>query len=139
MSEGAAEARRGRTVRRLSVRADAGYVAGLDIGEVKVRAAVADLSGAVVAERVIEFAGAERLPVIRRIAAQTVEEVGRGRLLASCAGCTGPIDRDGRVLFSSIFPEGFDLAGALAGPLGRPIVVENDCNLAVIGERWCGA
>jgi predicted NBD/HSP70 family sugar kinase len=34
--------------------------------------------------------------------------------------------------------EGFDLAGALAPVLG-PAIVENDCNLAVIAERWCGA
>jgi predicted NBD/HSP70 family sugar kinase len=44
----------------------------------------------------------------------------------------------GRVLFSTIFPEGFDLAAALAPVLG-PAVVENDCNLAVIAERWQGA
>src|SRR3954468_1773639 len=59
VSEAAAEARRGRPARLLSFRAEAGYVAGVDIGEVKVRAAVADLRGEVVAERVREFAGAE--------------------------------------------------------------------------------
>src|SRR4051812_46253803 len=58
----------------------------------------------------------------------------------SCVGCTGPMDpATGHVLFSSVFPEGFDLARALSGTLGHAIVVENDCNLAVIAERWCGA
>jgi predicted NBD/HSP70 family sugar kinase len=132
----AGEARRGRPARVLEFCADAGYVCGLDIGEVKVRAAVADLAGQVVSEQVVEFAGAERLPIIRHVAAATAKGY---RLLSSCVGSTGPIDRTGRVLFSSIFPEGFDLAGALAGTLGRPIVVENDCNLAVVAERWCGA
>src|SRR4051812_42830118 len=37
--------RRGRPARVLEFRADAGYVAGLDVGEVKVRVAVADLTG----------------------------------------------------------------------------------------------
>src|SRR3954451_24915220 len=37
---------RGRPARVLAFRADAGYVAGVDIGEVKVRLAVADLTGA---------------------------------------------------------------------------------------------
>src|SRR3954447_7594414 len=79
--------RRGRPARVLEFRPDAGYVAGLDIGEVKVRATVADLSGSVVAERVVEFQGAERLPLIRRLAAETIEAAGRRPLLGSCVGC----------------------------------------------------
>jgi predicted NBD/HSP70 family sugar kinase len=139
LEETAAQARRGRPARSLSFRADAGYVAGLDIGEVKVRAAVADLQGEIVAERVREFEGADRLPVIRRTMRATLADAGiaREQLLAACAGCTGPMDpRTGHVLFSSIFPDDYDLAGALAGTFGRRPVVENDCNLAVIAERW---
>jgi predicted NBD/HSP70 family sugar kinase len=143
LEEVAAETpRRGRPARSLRFRADAGYVAGLDIGEVKVRAAVADLRGEIVAERVREFASEERLPEIRRTAAATLKDAGIAReaLLASCVGCTGAMDTPtGRVLFSSVFPAGFDLAGALARTLSRPLVVENDCNLAVIAEHWCGA
>jgi predicted NBD/HSP70 family sugar kinase len=139
---GAESARRGRPARELSFRPSAGYVAALDIGEVKVRVAVADLSGAVVAERVRAFNGADRLPVVRRITTATLKDAGitREQLLMSCVGCTGPMDpATGHVLFSSVFPEGFDLARALSGTLGHAIVVENDCNLAVIAERWCGA
>jgi predicted NBD/HSP70 family sugar kinase len=131
--------RRGRPARSLAFRADAGYVAGIDIGEVKVRTAVADLSGQVVAERVREFGSDERLPVIGAVAADTLAAAGVGDLLGACVGCTGAMDTpNGRVLFSSVFPAGFDLAGALAPVLG-PAVVENDCNLAAIAERWCGA
>src|SRR4051794_2189754 len=139
---GAESARRGRPARELSFRPSAGYVAALDIGEVKVRVAVADLSGAVVAERVRAFNGADRLPVVRRLTTATLKDAGitREQLLMSCVGCTGPMDpATGHVLFSSVFPEGFDLARALSGTLGQAIVVENDCNLAVIAERWCGA
>ena len=58
LDESAAETpRRGRPARSLSFRADAGYVAAVDIGEVKVRTAVADLNGEIVAERVREFDG----------------------------------------------------------------------------------
>ena len=140
LDESAAETpRRGRPARSLSFRADAGYVAAVDIGEVKVRTAVADLSGEIVAERMREFGGDERLPIIRRTARATLADAGvqREQLLAACAGCTGPMDpRSGHVLFSSIFPDDYDLAGALAGTFGRRPVVENDCNLAVIAERW---
>jgi len=137
-----AEGARGRPARSLAFRADAGYVFGVDIGEVKVRTAVADLRGEIVAERVRAFAGAERLPVIRRTIAATVADAGlkRESLLFSCVGCTGAMDRArGRVLFSSIFDDDFDLEGAMARTLGRPLVIENDCNLAVIAERWRGA
>src|SRR3954447_12568757 len=131
--------RRGRPARVLGFCASAGHVAGVDIGEVKVRAVVADLRGEVVAERVHMFAGAERLPVIRRVAEEVLAEAG-GRLLGACVGCTGAMNAaEGRVLFSSVFPDGFDLADALTGTFGLRPAVENDCNLAVIAERWRGA
>jgi predicted NBD/HSP70 family sugar kinase len=138
----AEEGARGRPARSLAFRADAGYVFGVDIGEVKVRTAVADLRGTVVAERVREFASASRLPVIRRTAAATLTDAGLARsdLLGACVGCTGAMDRAaGRVLFSSVFEDDFDLVGAFASTLGPNVVIENDCNLAVIAERWCGA
>src|SRR4051794_2393869 len=133
---------RGRPARSLAFAAGAGHVAGVDIGEVKVRAAVADLRGDVVAERVAAFAGAERLPVIRRVARAALKDAGvaRDEVLGACVGCTGAMDRaTGRVIFSSVFEPGFDVARALRGTLGRSIVVENDCNLAVLAERWQGA
>ena len=132
----AVEGARGRPARSLAFRADAGVVLGVDIGEVKVRCAVADLRGEVVAERVREFGGEDRLPVIRREVAAVL--AGAGELLFACVGCTGAMDRArGTVLFSSVFDDEFDLAAAFA--LDCPVVIENDCNLAVIAERWCGA
>jgi predicted NBD/HSP70 family sugar kinase len=133
---------RGRPARSLAFAAGAGHVAGVDIGEVKVRAAVADLRGDIVAERVAEFGGAERLPVIRRVARAALKDAGVARedVLGACVGCTGAMDRaTGRVIFSSVFAAGFDLVRALRGTLGPAIVVENDCNLAVLAERWQGA
>src|SRR3954452_11054391 len=60
IEESAAQARRGRPARSLSFNASAGHVAGVDIGEVKVRVAVADLRGRIVAERMRQFDGAAR-------------------------------------------------------------------------------
>ena len=133
--------RRGRPARTLAFRAHAGYLAGLDIGEVKVRTAVADLAGSIVAERMHVFEEEDRLPQVRTTMAATLADAGlrRGDLFGACIGCTGAMDTPrGRVLFSSIFPDGFQLAAALAPILG-PATVENDCNLAVIAERWQGA
>jgi predicted NBD/HSP70 family sugar kinase len=133
--------RRGRPARVLAFRADAGYVAGLDIGETKVRAAVADLRGEIVGEHVCPFDGADQLPLIRRTAraALGAAGVGREQLLASCVGCTGAMDAaNGRVLFSGVLPAGFSLRSAMLRTLAPPVAIENDCNLAVIGERWLG-
>src|SRR3954453_12823208 len=81
----AVEGAGGRPARALWFRADAGYVVGVDIGEVKVRCAVADLRGNVVAERVRAFAGDDRLPVIRHEVAALVDSI--DDLLYTCIGC----------------------------------------------------
>jgi len=139
--------KRGRPARRLAFRADAGYVLGMDIGEHKVRVAVADLRGTVAAEdvRVFEAAlgGRERLAVCRRAIGGVLKAAGlrRTQLLATCVGCTGGMDADtGRVLFSGAFPDlsGVNLRTEFERSVPRPVLVENDCNLAVIAERWRG-
>jgi predicted NBD/HSP70 family sugar kinase len=136
---------RGRPARRVAFHADAGHVLGLDIGERKVRAAVADLSGDIIAESEeaferLELDVQERLAVVRRLATLNLKAAGvrRDDLLASCVGCTGAMDAAGKVLFSSVFPAGFDLRTAFQRSLGRPVLVENDCNLAVLAEHWRG-
>ena len=143
------DGRRGRPARLLAFRADAGYVAGVDIGEHRVRTAIADLRGQIAAEDERELAahpghvpgpedvlGAVRASVSRTLRAARVR---REDLLSACVGCTGPMDPEtGRVIFSSLFEDGFDLAGALRRTLGPHLVVDNDCNLAVIGDRWQG-
>ena len=142
-----ARPRRGRPARRLEFRASAGHVAAVDIGEHKVRAAVADLSGEIVAERRVDFdpelAGRERLAIVRSTARATLKAAGpnHGRLLGACVGCTGGMDAaSGAVLFTSAFPgvDRLNLRTALSRTLHCTILVENDCNLAVVGERWQG-
>src|SRR3954470_16751517 len=96
---------RGRPARRLAFRADAGHVLGLDIGEVKVRAAVANLRGDVLADEV-SFAEADgdRLALARRTATAALRAAGvaRDSLLAVGVGCTGGMDPErGEVLYSA--------------------------------------
>jgi predicted NBD/HSP70 family sugar kinase len=143
-----ASRRRGRPARRLAFRADAGHVAGVDIGELKVRIAVANLRGEVVAERRRDFGdaddtGRKRLAAVRRTLAATLKDagLGRGDLLATCVGCTGGMDAvTGAVLFTSAFCglEDVNLRDEIGRVVDGPVLVENDCNLAAIGERWLG-
>lgn len=143
---GSPRPRRGRPARRLVFRANAGYVVGVDIGEHKVRAAVADLRGDLVAERCDELddpycAAADRLKAIRSTIAATLAEteVGLDAVLAACVGCTGGMDDErGEILYSSALPPGFNLRRAVQRALGPVVAIENDCNLAVLGERWRG-
>jgi predicted NBD/HSP70 family sugar kinase len=138
---------RGRPARRLAFRADAGHVLGADIGERTVRVAVADLRGEIVVEQRARFdddaTGEERLARVRETVAATLKAAGvpRARILAGCLGCTGGIDSiTGKILFSSAFPglPDLNLAAALRRTVRAPVLVENDCNLAVLGERWHG-
>src|SRR4051812_19385145 len=133
---------RGRPARRLAFRTDAGHVLGLDIGEVKVRAAVADLAGEVLAEELSFVDGHDdRVALARRSASAALKAAGvaRDTLLAVGVGCTGGVDPErGEVLYSGALPPGTKLGPTLARSLRAPVAVENDCNLAVIGERWRG-
>ena len=131
---------RGRPARSLAFRADAGYVVGVDIGEYKVRCAVADLRGRVVAERVREFGGDGAAPGDPRTRSRPSSGRGVGASCCSrCVGCTGAMDTArGTVLFSSVFP-GRLRPRRRASRCPARCIIENDCNLAVIAERWCGA
>src|SRR3954463_7760306 len=71
---------RGRPARRLAFRADAGHVLGADIGERKVRVAVADLRGDIIAEQRVAFdddaPGDDRLAQVRKAVAATIKAAG---------------------------------------------------------------
>ena len=91
--------KRGRPGRRLAFNARRGYVLALDVGEIQVRAAVADLRGDIVTERVRRFndtsrGGIHRLASTRRIAAATIDAAGiaTGSLLATTIGISGGVD-----------------------------------------------
>ena len=115
--------KRGRPGRRLAFNARRGYVLALDVGEIQVRAAVADLRGDIVTERAWRFSdtsrgGTHRLATIRRVATATMKAAGiaTGSLLATTVGISGGVDpATGEILFSGVLPAGLNLRIALAG------------------------
>ncbi|WP_143162836.1 ROK family transcriptional regulator, partial [Couchioplanes caeruleus] len=140
--------RRGRPARRYEFRADAGYVVGVDIGAHRTGVMVADLRGDPVAERQHAFTdphqpAAARIAAVRRtvVAALTAAGVDPADVMAMCVGAAGTVDpRDGVVKFRSGIP-GFinvKLREAMEHGFGWPVVVDNDANLAAIGEQWRG-
>jgi predicted NBD/HSP70 family sugar kinase len=125
-----------------------GFVVGVDIGTSLVRVAIADLNGTIVGK----WVGNTRLHSTPDRAASLVGTALRGqlrdlrispkKLLTLVAGIPGITNvRDGVVLSAPILPSGWSdvpLRGMLKEKTGIPTTIENDVNLAALGEKWCG-
>jgi predicted NBD/HSP70 family sugar kinase len=124
----------------------AGWVVGLDVGRDRVRAAIADLSGKIVAHR--------DEPARIRSAATLITQVGEtARQLASDAGIRWRQVTFAAVGSPGVFePDSDQVAMAhnlpgwgrhgilekLREQLGTGLAFENDVNLATLGEAWRG-
>lgn len=137
----------GRPARRYRFRSTAGYVLGVDVGVHKVLALVSDLSGEVVhSERRTVPADADprkRLAALDEVIRKSLAATGKSPadIWAVTVGVTGPVDATGRTTLFTPIPgwEQVDLTAHLAGTFTCPVVVENDCKLAALAERWKGA
>ena len=125
-----------------------GFVAGIDLGPTKTRLALADLRGERLAHRVIPTPpGLGPAALLARLAdemkaLQREVRVPPGRLLAIGAGAPGAVDRERGIVSLAPNLKGWSqvpMAELLGRALGAPVVLENDVNLAVLGEHWRGA
>jgi predicted NBD/HSP70 family sugar kinase/predicted transcriptional regulator len=139
---------KGRPARRFELNELAGYVLGMDVGVSKATVVVSDLRGKTLGRSSQPFAGAEisaeeRIAVIDRTAMMALHSVGAspGSVLAVCTGIAAPVDRNGDVLVTQHFWGLFDvgLKAALQELHGWTVLLENDANLAALGDRWRGA
>ena len=139
---------KGRPARRFELNERAGYVLGMDVGISKATVVVADLRGKALGRSSQPFADAEisaeeRISVIDRTAMLALHGVGAtpDSVLAVCAGIAAPVDRNGDVLVTQHFWGLFDvgLKAALRDRRGWTVLLENDANLAALGDRWRGA
>lgn len=144
----AGSAQKGRPARRFELKDRAGVVLGLDIGAATTTAVVADLRGRVIGRagasfRAADIPASERISVVDRACRQALAAAGEnpGTVLAVGAGIAAPVDRDGNVLSAQHFWSLFDvgLRSALAELHGWRVLLENDANLAALGERWRGS
>ncbi|MGW6931298.1 ROK family protein [Lentzea sp. NPDC054927] len=125
----------------------AGYVLGVDIGRERIRAAVADLGGSVVArvdERNRGRSAAGLVRTVTELASRTVADAGLALadVVVKVIGSPGVIDQRSRVVRHAPNLPGWESAGVLDGletSLGPVMVVENDANLAALGEHVYGA
>jgi predicted NBD/HSP70 family sugar kinase len=121
-----------------------GYVAGLHVGPDVVKTAVADITGAVVAQVSIDpHEVADPVAVIRDAVTKATRRAGvsRSRLRCLVIGSPGMIDsRSGDLRYAYDLPEWHaGLLKALRTGFRRPVLIGNDVNLAALAERSVGA
>lgn len=145
-STGVRPGRRGRTPVSYAVDEQAGYVVGVDIGGTNLRVAAADIYGELLAERVQPTDTGDR-GVARQVSTvvrDVMREVGasRGGLLTLGVATPGVVDRaTSRVtsLAYNVSRSGaFDPLELLRDRFDVPLLVDNNINLAAVGEKWRG-
>ena len=125
---------------------EAALVLGLDMGARFLRGAVCDLSGELRARQDIEVGGAhvrELLEAAGELKGTLLaaSELSSGAIDGAVIGIPGIIDRrTGRAALAENVPglDGLDIAVELQRRLDVPVTVENDVNLAALGEQWRG-
>jgi predicted NBD/HSP70 family sugar kinase len=137
----------GRPARRYHFNAEAGYVLGVDVGGHKILVLIADLEGTVVGNLQVsvdpEATPETRLKAVDRAIMKCLAaaELTADRIWGVTVGVTGPVDSAGRTTLFTPLPGWSAVSPAehLAKRFTCPIVVENDCKLAAVAERWRGA
>ncbi len=138
---------RGRKPVAYVVSARAGFVVGGDIGGSNVRVAAANLFGEPLCDLRQPTAkdGSRALGLqLLEMITEVIDEAGavHGRPLALGLSAPGVVDRtSGRVtsLAYNVVPEGgFDPLEVIRDRFDLPVLVENNVNLAAVGEQWFG-
>ena len=136
----------GRSATTWETVAAAAGVAVVDLGGTRIRAAITDLAGAVRAEVAEPTDPDGGIAVVRqtaRLCRLAAERHGFdvGRLRLAVIGVAGvPHQASGAVPLSPNIGglEALDFRATLAAALAVPVCLENDVNLAVLGEHWLG-
>jgi predicted NBD/HSP70 family sugar kinase len=136
----------GRSAVTYALRSDAAFVLGIDLGGTKLHVALADLQGVIVAESIEATAGDGGGAVVAQIGRMTDALLQRAgvssqRLRGGVMGSPGIIEpaSGGIVIAPNIAGlDSLDVRAALRARLGIDIAIENDVNLAAIGEHWRG-
>lgn len=124
---------------------EAAFVLGLDLGARFVRGAVCDVRGEIRARQDVELSARTATAALAAI-----ESLSRSLLAAAGAtpglvdsvvlGVPGAVDGAGRISLAENVTglEGDGFRDELAARIELPVTIENDINLAALGERWRG-
>ncbi|GAA3977853.1 ROK family transcriptional regulator [Streptomyces plumbiresistens] len=137
----------GRPARRFRFCPHAGFVVGVDVRARSVSACLADLDGRPVAvERKAvraDLGGPARARAVVAVVRSAIERSGAdaGRVWAATVGTPGLVDRSNTRIRQADNLKDWaeaDIVSVLRDALGCPVAVENDANLAALGEQWRG-
>jgi predicted NBD/HSP70 family sugar kinase len=126
---------------------DAAFVVGLDLGSRFLRGAVADLAGQIRSRQDVELRGADAdgaLAAIATLHAALIDSVALPveRIDGVVLGLPGVVEVETETLrLTTPFIEGLEgraLGNELRERLGVTVTLDNDINLAAVGERWAG-
>jgi len=129
---------------RVSFHPEFGRVVGIDLGGSHVHFALADCRGKVLRDSNLKIRpedGPEALIAQIVKGARAIAARSGARLRAAAMGVPSPVDAErGVVTFAYNLPGWKDiyLRRELEQKLRVPVMLENDCNLAAVGEHWQG-
>jgi predicted NBD/HSP70 family sugar kinase/biotin operon repressor len=137
----------GRTATTYELVPDSAFMAAVDLGGTKLRVAIVDLAGTVLSELVEPTDSKGGTAIARQIGRLVRQAADNGavdlaRIRQTVVGCPGvPDQRTGRIHFAPNITgvDAIDFRTAVETELGTPVLLENDVNLAVLGEQWLGA
>lgn len=147
VATGTTEGRPGPNAQLYAVNARAAFAAGLDVTPQRIRAAVADITGATVGEFELQTPGRRAESVVRQVTealdgAVKAAGVTRSDVHRLVIGTPGAFDPStGRLRYASHLPGWHSptLLDELAAVLPMPVEYENDVNLAAVAEQRLGA
>ena len=127
---------------------DYGYVVGADIGGTNLRLGLADSHGTIIAKWSTSTAGIRSPDAVVDLISEGVEamlqqtSIPRSALRAIAAGAPGVTNVDQGIVIATSYLMGWrdvPLRALLEASLGISASIDNDVNIAAIGERWAGA
>ena len=144
---GMGTSRGGRPPVLLQFNGEFGYLVGVDVGSRTLRVALADLQGKVLARRQVPTDPAGGIAIVDQLCAVVREVFATTRrdpakLYAVGVGAPGMTDvHAGRVIRAVNLAGWVDLPlrDLVEARLGAPVRVDNDANMAALGERWQGS
>ncbi|MFF8290616.1 ROK family transcriptional regulator [Streptomyces sp. NPDC016309] len=147
VATGVTEGRPGPNAQLYSVNPRAAYAAGLDVNPRRIRAAVADVTGAVAGEFELATPKKAAGDVVRQVTealdgAVKAAGITRGEVRRLVIGTPGAFDPStGRLRYASHLPGWHSptLLDELAAALPMPVEYENDVNLVAVAEQRLGA
>ncbi|MFH8927315.1 ROK family protein [Streptomyces pristinaespiralis] len=144
---GTTEGRPGPSAQLYAINGNVAHAAGLDVTPERIRAAVADVTGATVGEFVLPTPGRRADRVVRQVTdalegavkAAGLTRTDVHRLVIGTPGAFDP--STGRLRYASHLPGWHSptLLDELAAALPMPVEYENDVNLAAVAEQRLGA